>query len=101
MAVESVYSEGDGVLTIRLSGRFDFSVHEKFRASYDQPHLRPRSVVVDLSRADYLDSAALGMLLILRQHAAGFGGGIVLRAPGTDVARILEIANFGTLFEIV
>lgn len=54
---------------------------------------------VDLSEADYIDSSALGMLLVLREKV-GEAANILLIAPTPDVARILSIANFDKLFSI-
>ena len=100
MAIESSFQRDTGVLTLRIAGRFDFSTHMQFRAAYDKPDLHPRRVVVDLGAAEYLDSAALGMLLILREHATQQGAAVALRSPVPVVARILEVANFGKLFSI-
>lgn len=55
-----------GVLHIKIGGRFDFSVHKQFRDATSQVLTHVKKIEVDLSSADYLDSSALGMLLILR-----------------------------------
>jgi anti-anti-sigma factor len=55
---------------------------------------------VDLSGTDYLDSSALGMLLLLREHAGGEGSKIDIVNSSPDVKKILDVANFGKLFEI-
>ena len=60
-----------GLARIRLNGRFDFSAHRIFRESYT-PSLDAGSVAeleIDLDQVDYLDSSALGMLLMLREKA--------------------------------
>ena len=56
---------------ICLNGRFDFHSHREFRHSYETP-LKSGSIselVVDLGNVQYLDSSALGMLLMLKEKA--------------------------------
>ena len=59
----------DGKATLRLKGRFQFDSHREFRSAYEPYIADPamRVVVVDFSGVDYLDSSALGMLLLLRE----------------------------------
>lgn len=86
--------------TITISGRFDFSVHKEFRDAYRSTRGAGMRFEVDLCRVDYMDSSALGMLLLLREHAGGDKADVVLRKPSSTIERILRIANFGKLFEI-
>lgn len=100
MAVESEFSQDGKKLTIRVKGRFDFGKHQEFRESYERssPHLD--AIVVDLKDATYLDSSALGMLLLLRDHAGGEQSQISVINTSSDVRKILAISNFEKLFEI-
>lgn len=88
--------------TIHLSGRFNFDSHREFRGAYD-PQLNNASVSsleIDLSKVEYLDSSALGMLLMLRERAQAANKKLTLCRPSSSVAQILDIANFSRLFEI-
>ena len=88
--------------TINMTGRFDFNVQREFKEAYD-PLLNtsPVGVIeVNLSGVDYLDSSALGMLLMLRERSAAAGKTLKLCKPTAGVAQILEIANFAKLFTI-
>ncbi len=97
----SVTSQIDGsTLTIMVSGRFDFSVHQEFRVAYESQNPKPESYIVDLSGTSYLDSSALGMLLLLRDYAEGNGGDICITNCNDDVKKILSISNFEQLFKI-
>ena len=90
---------GDGkCVIIRMASRFDFGVHKKFREAYRLQN--NASFEVDLSHTEYMDSSALGMLLLLREHAGGDKAKITLRNPNQTVGKILRIANFDKLFEI-
>lgn len=85
-------------LTIQISGRFDFSVHNEFRQASKQAESNVKRIVIDLSNTDYLDSSALGMLLVLRDKVDGNAIKIIGARP--DVKKILEIANFNKLFTV-
>lgn len=87
---------------VRLAGRFDFNTHREFRSAYE-PLLSDamvRSVVVDFAGVDYLDSSALGMLLMLRDKLGGVNKEVALSGVAGNVKQVLDIANFGKLFQI-
>ena len=90
------------VATIDMNGRFDFNVQREFKDAYD-PQLNNAAVgeiEVNLAGVEYLDSSALGMLLMLRERSAAAGKSLKLCKPTPGVAQILEIANFAKLFTI-
>jgi anti-anti-sigma factor len=87
---------------LSLDGRFDFHSHRDFRTAYDAVLARAeiREIVIDFGRVDYLDSSALGMLLLLREKAEAGGKKVKLSNLSGAVKQVLEIANFGKLFTI-
>lgn len=97
----SVLNES-GKATIKLAGRFDFNTHREFRSAYESlvTDAAVRSVVVDFSGVDYLDSSALGMLLMLRDKLGGANKEVALSGVRGNVKQVLDIANFGKLFQI-
>jgi anti-anti-sigma factor len=92
----------NGKAVVKLYGRFDFSAHREFREScnscLDAPHVR--EIELDLGEVEYLDSSALGMLLMLKERADAVAKRIVLADCRGTVKQVLEIANFGRLFSI-
>ena len=70
MTVTSERSPDGRQVTLLVEGRFDFASHQAFRAAY-QNHPADLDYVVDLRGTHYLDSSALGMLLLLRDQAFG------------------------------
>ena len=100
MTIESCASQSGNELTISIEGRFDFSAHQEFRDCYERAEAEPASYVVDLNRTTYLDSSALGMLLLLRDHAGGDNAEVRIVNCNRDVKKILTISNFEQLFSI-
>jgi HptB-dependent secretion and biofilm anti anti-sigma factor len=100
MSVGSHLSADGKVLTISINGRFDFSAHQAFRDSYEKLSPTPNDIVVDMVETTYLDSSALGMLLLLRDHAGGDSANIKLANCNEDIRKILTISNFEQLFTI-
>ncbi|OMH32211.1 STAS domain-containing protein [Motiliproteus sp. MSK22-1] len=88
----------DQSIVVSVSGRFDYSVHKEFRNSYID--VNARSYRVDLSKAEYMDSSALGMLLLLKEHADKSSATINICHPQPMVRKVLEIANFNRFFKI-
>ncbi|MCY1295084.1 STAS-domain containing protein [compost metagenome] len=100
MAITAQASSDGQELTIAIQGRFDFGAHQEFRDAYERVETSPRRYVIDLEGTTYLDSSALGMLLLLRDHAGGDHAQISLVNCNPDVRKILTISNFGQLFQI-
>ncbi|MFI5617799.1 ATP-binding protein [Streptomyces sp. NPDC051567] len=101
MSVTSTITPDGSKLIITVKGRFDFSTHQEFRESYEKFHgQQPETVVVDLAESTYIDSAALGMLLLLRDHMGGDASRISIVNSGPDTRKLLAIANFDKLFDI-
>lgn len=100
MAITSSVSADGNQLTIAVEGRFDFGSHQAFRMAYEKLPKVPALFRVDLKDATYLDSSALGMLLLLRDYAGGDRASIELLHCSADVKKILTISNFEQLFTI-
>lgn len=90
------------IARLGLAGRFDFQSHRDFRGAYEKVIDTDgvREIEVDLSGVDYLDSSALGMLLLLREKAEASGKTVALCGLKGTVKQVLDIANFGKLFAI-
>ncbi len=91
-----------GKAVLNLNGRFDFHSHRDFRGAYEAALEQPgvREIAINFSKVDYLDSSALGMLLLLREKSEAAGKSVALVGLQGMVKQVLEIANFGKLFSI-
>nr|WP_082306443.1 STAS domain-containing protein [Mizugakiibacter sediminis] len=100
MSISAEHDREHGCLTIRVQERFDFSVHKQFRDAYLKLPAPARSYVIDLAGTEEMDSSALGMLLLLREHAGGDRAEIRVVNASPAVRNILRIAGFGELLAL-
>ena len=100
MAIQQEISTDGSEVTISVTGRFDFSAHRDFRECYESVAARPERFTVNLRDAIYLDSSALGMLLLLRDHANALSAKVEITNCTPEVRKILTISNFEQLFTI-
>lgn len=100
MSISTQYSKDNDTLRIHIRGRFDFHVHREFRKAYDNLQEIPAKFVIDLDGTEYMDSSALGMLLLLRERVGPDMCNIDIINANDVVKEILKISNFNQLFNI-
>ncbi len=98
MAVEKKISEDGSVLTISISGRFDITVYKAFGDAYKDKIGSVSKWLIDMASTEYVDSSALGMLLMLRERAGGENADISIVNTSDGVKKIFKTANFNKLF---
>lgn len=87
--------------TLVLSDQLLFDHRDIFDTAIDKLLARKHPVLsVDLSGLTYMDSAGLGMLLTLRDRADQAKATVRLLNPAKDVAELLDLACFESLFDI-
>lgn len=92
---------GENNTKFTLSGKFTFSDHQNFRAVIEAAKQKGmKRVEIDLSGVDFVDSAALGMFLVVRQEATKNNCELQLVNPVGHVKNMFELSNFNTLFDI-
>lgn len=96
-----VSTEGDEA-KVRINGRLTFAEHEQCRRILAELEESSGSrQVVDLREVEFIDSAGLGLLLLLRENAEKQNRSVVLRVPAEgQVRRMLDIARFQDLIPI-
>jgi anti-anti-sigma factor len=92
----------DGMtVQININGRFDFRLSQQFRNAYRKiPDHEGVTFHVDLRNTHYIDSSALGMMLLLREYAKCRGGSVIIDSPSEQIDKLLKVANFEQLFVI-
>ena len=100
MSVNKKVSDDNIKVEITIEGRFDFSLHQKFRDAYSTCKEKNVNFILNLSETTYMDSSALGMILLLKDHAESCSGKVIISKPSESVNKILEIAQFHRLLTI-
>jgi len=100
MSIEVQFDSGSKQLTIRIVGRFDFGAHQEFRKVSENEAKEALAITIDLGRTEYIDSSALGMLLVLRDRVGDSKSAIKIINARPEVKKILQIANFDKLFTL-
>ncbi len=92
----------DKKATITPRGNLDRSIGRAFRESYELLLCRQRvdRIDVDLGAVDYVDSSALGYLLILREKTEDAEITVRLVNSQGIVRALLEMAGFHQLFAV-
>lgn len=101
MSISHKMSHDGKKVDIAVNGRFDYKLSQAFRDTYrNLPSNENTCYHIDLSKTEFMDSAALGMLLLLREFAKCHGGNVIIEHPASEVESTLKIANFDQLFTI-
>ena len=102
MPVRLNISNDGKIMYLSVIGRFDYKITKEFRDSYNQAarHKGVTTYYVNLNDTSYIDSSALGILLLLRERAKSNGGRVVIEQPGKQINQTLKVANFEKLFTI-
>ena len=99
MSISVASSTTDNIVRIRVIGRFDYSMHKEFREAYKDSD-PSAEFIIDMSQTSYMDSSALGMMLLLREHLGDDHSKISITGCTTEIRNILEISKFQKLFNI-
>lgn len=87
---------------LQIPERFDFGYHKEFTDQY-QKLLKDTGVseiALDFSSVSYLDSSALGMMVLFQKKAKAQNVSVRVRGAKDSAKEILQIANFDRLFDI-
>ncbi len=100
MSIKVDVQDGGNVVEIKVAGRFDFNDHQDFRDAYEGAGSPSTKYIVNLAATEYMDSSALGMLLVMREHAGGANADISIVNASPEIQKLLDVANYGKLFDI-
>lgn len=87
-------SNTDGAVVVRIEGRFEFSTRNEYKRLIGQiVQEGHRRLVLDLEGVTFLDSSALGLLLLTDQNFKLKKGSFSLVKPTGYVRQVIELAN--------
>ncbi|PWC32652.1 STAS domain-containing protein [Azospirillum sp. TSO35-2] len=86
---------------VRLTGRLEFTDHDRLGviAAVVQG-ARTQRFVIDMIDLEFIDSAGLGMLMILQEEAETRNIKMILRNLRGDVKRSIDLARLGEIIAI-
>jgi len=93
------FEQKNECLTISVDGRFDYSCYRDFKNSYLTQKIDVQKYVVDFDNTTFIDSSALGMLLLLKDFV-GDEKSIILLNAKNKVKEALDVAMFGQIFHM-
>lgn len=88
---------------LRLPNRFDYSFHRQFGELYAPLIDRAtcKELVLDFTQVEYLDSSALGMMVLLQKKFLSHNKKVKIKGARGATDEILKMANMQKLFEFI
>lgn len=92
-----------GIEILRLPSRFDYSYHRQFGELYTPlvENSNCVEIILDFSQVEYLDSSALGMMVLLQKRASGQAKKVKIKGARGATDEILKMANMQKIFEFI
>ena len=91
----------NGLGRVKVSGRMTHKDHKAFRDILGRINeAKPAKVIFDLAQVEFLDSSALGMLLIVRDATVQQNHTVVLQGASGQVDKLMKIAKLHKYFDI-
>lgn len=86
---------------VRLSGDFTFSDNGRFRnLLMSLREVKARSLMLVMDKLSFIDSAALGMLLLLHDEATRQQMKVTMSGVNGQIKKMLQLSNFDEIFDI-
>lgn len=99
--MEITTSRTGGTLNACFQGSFTFSDNARFRPLVDQlqnPEIT--AIIIDMTDVSFVDSAALGMLLLIRDEAEQRQIHLTLCGATAQPAKMFALSRFDLLFNL-
>lgn len=94
-------TDGDSYSIVGLAGESDVYTYDQLRNALESEVARGHPLlVVDLSGLEFMDSTGVQVLLDIRVMMNDRGGRLVLAAPQTTVARVLNLIGADQLIPV-
>ncbi len=99
----AITENGDDVVRLSLKGRIS---QKELSPLHDPlcdlvgPNTYRKTVVMDLSRAEYVDSSGIGWLLGCHKRLRSGGGRLVLHSLPPVVSNVMRVLKLDTVFQL-
>jgi len=91
---------GDGAVVVHVKGDLDVYTAPRLKEALDEGSAGDRSLILDLSEVDFIDSTALGVLVGTLQDSQASGRIFRLVVDDPFLLKIFHITGFDGLFSI-
>ena len=90
------------MLRILLWGEIDHHSAVSVRSAIDEKiyELRPRKLIMDLSRIEFMDSSGLGLIMGRYALVQKLSGEFSISNPSERVLRVFELSGLGRIIKI-
>lgn len=101
MAATLDFKRHNGAVIISVKGIFNAHLVNDFHYAYSELEPSDREILVDLENTEYLDSAALGMLIHMQKKLSNSQiRSIRLTNANERVSKLFQIMQFDKMFAI-
>lgn len=92
--------KSEKAVVLQLAGRFDFGARKIFKDSLDGAMKEELPIVLDFGQVTFVDSSALGILVIAHQTLKSKKISFSLVNPQPYVRQVLDLANVAKMIPI-
>ena len=92
--------KSENTVVVHLEGRFDFGARKTFKDAMDEAMKEDMPIVLDFGQVSFVDSSALGLLVIAHQTLKSRKIPFSLVNPQTYVQQVLDLANVAKMIPI-
>ena len=93
----------EGKLIVKLEGEIDHHTSAEIRDELDRmiAENRPRTLILELSDINFMDSSGLGLVLGRYRRLNEIGSNMFIKNPGVRTEKILAMAGVDKLIKII
>lgn len=100
MSIFSKHVNNGKECVISINGKFVFRLYRDFRQAYLDREPATELITVDLKNTHYIDSSAVGMMLLLKKHARENNLRVRIINVDQPVLQAFEMVHLDKEFEI-
>jgi anti-sigma B factor antagonist len=90
----------DGLAVVSVVGELDLATAPRLSHLLAEVAEPGRVVLVDLRHTDFMDSTGIAELATACKHQRELGGDLILDAPNSAVARVIEISGLDRVMTV-
>ena len=85
---------------LMIDGRFTFDTYREFLSAIQDRSKLCSHLTIDLTRTEYLDSSALGLLIQMRERLSSPEKNVLRVKKGSVADEVLTVTNFNKMFQV-